>query len=115
MNERIRARMQRQIPGLVALAGDFQVRHAAPRVPEILHLQLAQLVPPQRVIEQRRQDGAVALVLDRVLVGRCQEIAGLVVANRRRFSFAALGPWSLDAFDRVMGNGVPVAEIFEQR
>ena len=115
MNERIGAWMQRQIPGLVALAGDVQMRNAAARVPEILHFELAELLAPQRVIQQGRQDGAVALVLDRVLVRRCQQIARLVVADRRRFSFAAFGPRPFDAFDRVMGNGVPVAEIFEQR
>jgi hypothetical protein len=36
-----------------------------------------------------------------------------VVAERRRLAFAALGLGPLDAFDRVMGDGVLVAEIFE--
>ena len=79
------------------------MRHAAPRMAKILHFELAQLLAPQRVIQQRRQDGAVALVLDPVLGRRGQEMAGLVVADRRRFAFAALGPGPLDAFDRIMG------------
>jgi hypothetical protein len=54
------ARMQRRMARLAALAGDLEMRHAFARVPEILHLQLAQLLAPQRVEQQRRQDGAVA-------------------------------------------------------
>jgi hypothetical protein len=61
--------MERQIPRLFALAGDFEVRHAAARVPEIPDLQLAQLLASQRVIEQRRQDGAVAFLFDVYLPG----------------------------------------------
>jgi hypothetical protein len=38
-----------------------------------------------------------------------------VIAKRRRLAFAALRPRPFDAFDRVMGDGVLVAEIFEQR
>ena len=52
--------VQRQIRRLLALAGDLDMRNAAPRLPEILHFQLAQLLAAQRVEEQRRQDGAVA-------------------------------------------------------
>ena len=38
-----------------------------------------------------------------------------MIAERRRLAFAALGARPLDAFDRVVGDGVLVAEIFEQR
>jgi hypothetical protein len=38
--------VQRQIPGLFALAGDVEMRHAAARVFEILDLQLAELLLP---------------------------------------------------------------------
>src|ERR1700730_6215388 len=62
MDQFVGARVQRQIPGFLALAGDLDVRHAAARLPEILDFQLAQLLAPQRVQEQRRQDGAVALL-----------------------------------------------------
>ena len=109
------ARMQRQIAGLAAFAGHLEMRHAFPRVPEILHLELAQLLAPQRVEEQRGENGAVALALDRVVLRRIEQLARLVVAERRRLAFAALGPRPLDALDRVMGDGVLVAEIFEQR
>jgi hypothetical protein len=38
-----------------------------------------------------------------------------MIADRRRLAFAAFGPWALDAFDRVVGDGVLLTEIFEQR
>jgi hypothetical protein len=67
------------------------------------------------VEQQRRENCAVAFAFDRILVRRHQEIARLVVANRRRLAFAAFRLRPLDAFNRVMGDGVFVAEIFEQR
>ena len=109
------AGMQRQIARLAAFAGHFQMRHAFARVPEILDLQLAQFLAPQRVEQQRREDGAVALALDRVLLRRVEQLARLVVADRRRLAFAAFRPRPLDAFDRIVGDGVLLAQIFEQR
>ena len=38
-----------------------------------------------------------------------------MIAERRRLAFAALRPRPFDAFDRVVGYGVLLAEIFEQR
>ena len=91
------------------------MRHPFARVAEILHLQLAQLLAPQRMEQQRRKNGAVAPALDGVLVGRCEQVARLMIADRRRLAFAAFGLRPLDAFDRVMGDGVLLAQIFEQR
>ena len=91
------------------------MRNAAPRVPEIADPQLAQLLAAQRVIEQRRQDGAVAFFLDGFSAGCCEQLARLMVAERRRLAFAALGSRPFDSFDRIVGDGVFLAEIFEQR
>ena len=115
VDERVGAGMQRQIARLAAFAGHLQMRHAFPRVPEVPHLELAQFLAPQRVEQQRGQDGAVALALDRVVSRRVQQLARLVIADRRRLAFAAFRLRPLDAFDRVMGDGVFLAEIFEQR
>ena len=115
MDERVGAGMQRQIPRLAAFAGHLEMRHAFARVPEILDLELAQLLAPQRVEQQRGQDGAVALALDRVVLRRVEQLARLVIAERRRLAFAAFRLRPLDAFDRVVGDGVLLAEIFEQR
>src|SRR5271167_2785173 len=49
VNEGVRAWMQRQIAVLAAFAGYFQMRHAFARVLEILDLELAQFLAPQRV------------------------------------------------------------------
>jgi hypothetical protein len=46
VDQLVGARVQRQIAGLLALAGNLQVRHTPPRVPEILDLQLAQFLAP---------------------------------------------------------------------
>ena len=55
------------------------------------------------------------LLLMRVVCGRRQQLARLVIAERRRLAFAAFRLRPLDAFDRVVGDGVLLAEIFEQR
>jgi hypothetical protein len=65
------------------------------------------------VIEQRRQNGAVALLLDGFVTGRGEKFAGLVVADCRRLAFAAFSFGPLDAFDWVVADGVFFAEIFE--
>ena len=114
MDQRVRPGMQRQKPRLLALAVNFEVRHAAARESEIRNLELAQLLAPQRVVEQCRQDGAVALRLDGFVRRRRQKLAGLMIANCRRRAFAALGFGPLDAFDRVVADRVLVAEILEQ-
>jgi hypothetical protein len=57
--------------------------------PEISHLESAELFAPQRVIEQRRKNGPVALLLDSFLTVRGKQLAGLVIPNCRRLAFAA--------------------------
>jgi hypothetical protein len=79
------------------------------------HFEFAQFFAAQRMEQQRRQDGAVALALDGVRVGRGEQVARLMIADRRRLAFAAFGLRPLDAFDRVVGDGVLLTEIFEQR
>lgn len=107
--------VQRHVTHLLALARDFDMRHAAARMPEVRDLELAQFLTPQRVIEQRRQNGAVALGLHRFLRPRRGQLAGLVIAEGWRGPFAAVSLRSLDAFDRVLGDGISLAQIFEQR
>jgi hypothetical protein len=91
------------------------MRHAFPRVLKILHLKLAQFLAPQRVEQQRGQDGAVAPALDGLCLRRIQQLARLMIADRRRLAFAAFRLRPFDAFDRVMGDGIFLAEIYEQR
>src|SRR5215213_6004991 len=83
-------------------------------MPEIPDFELAELLAPQRVIEKRRQDGPITLVLEAVAPRRREQFTGLVVTKRRRFAFATLASWPLDALDRVMGDSVLLAQVFEQ-
>src|SRR5208283_2866567 len=68
-----------------------------------------------RVEKQRRQDRAIALALDGVFLRRGQQFARLVIAERRRLAFAAFRLRPLDAFDRIVRDGVLLAQMFEQR
>src|SRR5271170_7286688 len=102
--------MQRQIAGLAALAGGFQVRDAFARVPKILDLQLAQLIAPQRMEQQRRQDGAVAPALDGVRIRRGEQVA------RRWSPIAGVLPQPLSVRGRSMPlTGLWVTAFFSQR
>ena len=47
--------------------------------------------------------------------GRFEQVARLIIADRRRLAFAAFRARPFDAFDRVVGDGVLLAQIFEQR
>lgn len=49
VDKRIGAWVQWQISGLAAFAGDFQMRYAFPRVPEIPDLELAQFLAPRGI------------------------------------------------------------------
>ena len=106
------------------------MRHGLPRVPKVLHLELAKLLTPQGMKQQRRKDRAVALAADTVVrlrqaaltkilrmvsVGRIEQLARLMIAESRGFPFTAFRFRPRDAFDRVMRDGVLVAEIFKQR
>ena len=55
------------------------------------------------------------LLLMRIGLRRGQQLARLMIADRRRLAFAAFRLRPLDAFDRIVGDGVFLAEIFEQR
>src|SRR5262249_7999192 len=115
VNESIGARMEREISRLLALAGDPQMRDAAARLVKILDLKLAEFVAAQRVKQQRRQDSAIALLLQGCLAGSGQQLACFVVAQCRRLAFAAVGLRPLDALDRIVADGVLIAKIFEKR
>ena len=78
--------MQRQPARLAAFTRHFEVRHAFARMPEVLHLQLAELVAAQRVEQQRREESPIALAANAVVDRRVEQLAGLVVAERRRLA-----------------------------
>src|SRR3954469_25088690 len=65
--------------------------------------------------KQRRENGAVALAANAVVGWRVEQLARLMIAKGWRLAFAAFRLRPLDAFDRVMRDGVLLAQIFEQR
>jgi hypothetical protein len=89
-------------------------RHAAPLVLEVLDLQAAQLVTPQRVIERDRGGrGPIARSrFERVALGRIEQLARVVVAERW-LALTAFYRRTGHAFDRSMTDGVLLAEIIE--
>jgi len=72
-------------------------RCGTPRRARVKSLTFSSHSSSQRVIKQGRQDGAVALLLDGFIAGRGEQLTGLMVAQRRRLAFAALGLRALDA------------------
>jgi hypothetical protein len=67
------------------------------------------------VIQQCRKNRSVTFLLDGFSAGCREQLARLMVAKRRRLAFAAFDLRAFDAFDRVVADGVPFAEILEQR
>jgi hypothetical protein len=64
--------------------------------------ELAQFFAPQRVEQQRRENGAVLTVSASGTASRSR----LMIADRRRLAFTAFGLRPLDALDRIVGDGV---------
>src|SRR3954447_4082189 len=109
MNERMGAGMQRHIAGLAAFAGHLEMGHALARVPEVPNLELAQFFAAQRMEQQRRENGAVALAANAVVGWRVEQLTRLMIAKSRCLAFAAFRFRPLDAFDRVLRDGVLLA------
>ena len=109
------AGMQRQIARVAALAGAFQVRNAFARVAKIL--------PPQLHSSSRRS--AWNSSVDRTARSRLlSTVPASGAASRSRAWWSPIGGVlpsplfglrPLDAFDRVVGDGVLLTEVFEQR
>src|SRR3954452_24139567 len=91
------------------------MRHALARVPEVPNLELAQFFAAQCMEKQRRENGAVALAANAVVSWHVEQLARLVIAKRWCLAFATFRLRPLDAFDRVMRDGVFLTQIFEQR
>jgi len=81
----------------------------------VLHRELAEFLTAERVVEQGGQNGPVARAFQRLLIGRYEQLAGLGITKGRGLAFVAFVLRALHALDRIVGHGVPVAEILEQR
>ena len=91
------------------------MRHATPLVLKIFHSELAQFLAPECVIEQGGQNGPVPHALHGVFVRGREQLARLRITKGRSFTFFAFVLRALHALDRIVGHGVPVAEILKQR
>jgi hypothetical protein len=58
---------------------------------EVPDREFAKFLTPERVIELRGEDGTVLFILERLLFGHSQELAGLMIAERCRLPFVCLG------------------------
>jgi hypothetical protein len=82
---------------------------------QIPHFETAQFLAAQAVIKKDRQDGAVALALERLGVGGVEQGFCLSIANGRRLAFVGAFAWPLDSIDGVMRNRIALAEMVKQR
>ena len=113
-NQRCRVRVNRQEALLAPFAVDQHVQDAPPLLPKVFHLQSSQFFAAQSMEQEHAQDGPIPHALERVGWWRIQQCPGLDVTERRSFSFLALDLGTFYAFDRVMGHGVGVAQVFIQ-
>ena len=88
-DEAARSEMQRNIRCLSILAGNLQLSDSAALMLEILDQKLTKLFTPQGVIEQDRQNSAVALALERSILREIKRTASLVIVDRRRLALIA--------------------------
>jgi hypothetical protein len=75
----------------------------------------AQFFAAQPVVEEGGQDGAIAFAFQRVRRGRFQQRPDLAVAQRRRLAPIVIGLGALDPADRVVADGIGLAEVVEER
>ncbi|MCU0689148.1 MAG: hypothetical protein MUE97_05350, partial [Phycisphaerales bacterium] len=110
-----RGRVQRHVPRLAAFARHRQVHHAAPLLARVLHPQPAQLVMPQRVVQQHRQRRPVALASERPRLRRIQQLARLIVPDRRGLVLVALHGRPPHTLHRVVRHRVALAQVLGER
>jgi hypothetical protein len=82
---------------------------------DVADLERAQLLTPQTVIQQRRQDRPVALPFQGICWWNLEEHPRLVIAERRRHALAVHRARPLHPQHRVMPYRVALAEIGIQR
>jgi hypothetical protein len=95
-----------------AFPQNAQVGHALAAL-EVAHAQAAEFLAAQPVVEEGRQDGAVALAFERVGRGHFQEHPGLAIAQHRGFALVAFGLGAFDPAHRVVGDRVDFAKVIK--
>lgn len=90
-----------------------EVRHASAEL-KVSNLQTTELLSPETVEEEDRENRAIAFPFESPRIGCLQQRSSLTVPDRRRLSFVRFGPWTLDTFHRIVGDGVRLAQMLEQ-
>ena len=114
-DEPLRFEAHRDVAYLVAFAVHTKMQHPFALL-QIAHAQRAEFLAAQPMVEERRQDGAIALAFERRRWRCLEEHAGLLITQGRRQAFVGIedfGP--LHAFDGIVHHGVALAEILEER
>lgn len=112
-DEALRGDREGNIANLFPLALNAQMPHALAAL-DVPDLQLAQLFPPDAVIEEHGQDRPVALALQRPGRRGLQQPQRLLVSERRRCPLAVHRGRAPDAQHRIMQHGMAVTEIIIQ-
>ena len=112
---RERGRVDRDGPGLRPLAADPEVRHA-PVLVERSDGEADNLVAPEAVVEEDGEERPVASGQEALPLRSAEEPPGLGVGERRRAAFGRVpDARPFDARYRILGGGVGVAEVAEER
>jgi hypothetical protein len=97
-----------------ALAMDSEMLHA-PAVMKIPYCEGTQLGAARGVVEEQRQDGAIAFGFEALALRGVEHGAHLDIGDRRRLTLITLDLWPRNAFDWVVRDGVALAEAFKER
>jgi hypothetical protein len=82
---------------------------------EIPNGEFAEFLTAEGMVEQGGQDGPISNAFQRLLGRGDEQLAGLMLGKCRRFPLVCFGAGAFYTFDRIMGNGVLVAEVLKQR
>jgi hypothetical protein len=80
----------------------------------MFNLQVTQFCPPEPMVEEDCENCSVSLAFEGSGVRSVEELAGLLVGNRRRFPFIRPFGRPFDAMHRIDDDGVLFAEVIEE-
>jgi hypothetical protein len=87
---------------LVCWPSELAAVFPAPLILEIPHPEFAQLIATKRVIQKRGQNRSISQAFEGFLIGRNEQLAGLVIAESGRLAFVAFNSRAL--YPRCLGS-----------
>lgn len=103
------------IPFLVALALNKEVRNTLDLKPIILDPQLTEFAAAEAVIEKGCQNGAIAFAFEGSFLGCVQQSTRLAIGDSRRPAGVAYDGRSLNTLARIVQNGVAITQVVVER